>query len=107
MATADLHHKAHAAHGNLGGTHVKQYDNLKTLLKNAKSTTGQDLYAHLQSVFKELIMHYPDQALDKLEEVSYLLKHDGETLSNKQELRLRNFLITEEVKDYVDLAVSQ
>lgn len=63
MATADhqQHHKAHAAHGgNLGGTHVKQYDNLKTLLKNAKSTTGQDLYTHLQSVFKELIMHYPD-----------------------------------------------
>lgn len=29
------------------GTHVKQYDNLKTLLKNAKSTSGQDLYAHL------------------------------------------------------------
>lgn len=37
MATAD-HHKAH--HGSLGGTHVKQYDNLKTLLKNAKSTNG-------------------------------------------------------------------
>ena len=60
MATADNHHKAHIPGQNLGGTHVKQYDNLKTLLKNAKSTSGQDLFTHLQSVFKELIMHYPD-----------------------------------------------
>ena len=59
MATADHHHKAHGSH-SLGGTHVKQYDNLKTLLKNAKSTNGQDLYTHLQEVFKKLILHYPD-----------------------------------------------
>ena len=45
MATA---HDAHKGASNVpAGTHVKQYDNLKTLLKNAKSTTGQDLYAHL------------------------------------------------------------
>jgi hypothetical protein len=30
-----------------GGTHVKQYDNLKNLLKGAKSTSGADLFAHL------------------------------------------------------------
>ena len=52
------HHNPHA-HG-AGGTHVKQYENLKTLLKNAKSTNGQDLFAHLQEVFKKLILHYPD-----------------------------------------------
>ncbi len=55
---------------------MKQYDNLKNLLKGAKSTSGQDLFVHLQETFKRLILHYPgDQALDKLEEVSYLLKH--------------------------------
>jgi hypothetical protein len=59
MATAE-HHKAHHGSHALGGTHVKQYENLKTLLKNAKSTNGQDLYAHLQEVFKKLILHYPD-----------------------------------------------
>ena len=41
-------------------TQVKQFENLKTLLKNAKTSAGQDLYAHLQDVFKKLILHYPD-----------------------------------------------
>jgi hypothetical protein len=41
-------------------TQVKQFENLKTLLKNAKTTTGHDLYQHLQEVFKKLILHYPD-----------------------------------------------
>ena len=59
----------------IGGTHVKQYDNLKSLLKGAKSTTGNDLFAHLQETFKQLILHYPADALEKLEEVSYLLKN--------------------------------
>jgi hypothetical protein len=45
------------------------------LLKGAKSTTGADLFAHLQEVFKKLILHYPADALEKVEEVSYLLKH--------------------------------
>lgn len=77
MATAQENHSPMKVHGSSGpaGTHVKQYDNLKTLLKNAKSTSGNDLYSHLQEVFKKLILHYPDQAFDKLEEVSYLLKN--------------------------------
>jgi len=61
----------------VGGTHVKQYDNLKTLLKGAKTGSGADLYQHLSETFKRLILHYPDDALEKLEEVSYLLKHQG------------------------------
>ena len=37
MATA---HDGHKHGSGPAGTHVKQYDNLKTLLKNAKSTSG-------------------------------------------------------------------
>lgn len=53
----------------------EKFDNLKTLLKNVKNKEDQDLYTHLQEVFKVLILHYPDNALEKLEEVSFLLKH--------------------------------
>ena len=53
----------------------EKFDNLKTLLRNIKNAKGEDLYAHLQEVFKVLILHYPDNALEKLEEVSFLLKN--------------------------------
>ena len=79
---------------------MKQFENLKTLLKNAKSQQGQDLFAHLQDVFKKLIMHYPDQALDKLEEVSYLLKKEHEIIS------LEDFLVTEDSRNYSKVAES-
>ena len=58
MATQDT--KDTKAKLGPGGTQVKQFENLKTLLKNAKSTSGTDLYMHLQEVFKKLILHYPD-----------------------------------------------
>jgi hypothetical protein len=46
-------------------------------------------------VFKQLILHYPEQALEKLEEVSYLIKHNG-----VGGVRLENFLVIEEIKSY-------
>lgn len=79
---------------------MKQYDNLKNLLKGAKSTSGADLFAHLQETFKRLILHYPgEQALDKLEEVSYLLKHqqaDG--------VKITDFLQLEEIHNHSHVA---
>jgi len=68
---------------------VKQFENLKTLLKSNKSKQGGDLHGHLQEVFKRLIMHFPSQALDKLEEVSYLVK-------NNDKLNIGDFLNVEE-----------
>ena len=100
MATAHNEHKGVGVHAG-SATHLKQYENLKTLLKNSKSTAGSDLFNHLQEVFKKLILHYPDQALDKLEEVSYLLKHNGESL------RPSDFLVMDEKRSYEELAVSQ
>ena len=57
----------------------EKFEGLKLVLKNIKSNkTGGDLYQHLQEVFKTLIMHYPNNALEKIEEVSYLIKNKGD-----------------------------
>jgi len=42
-----------------------------------------------------LVLHYPDQALEKLEEVSYLLKHNG-----AGGVRLEDYLVVEEIHNY-------
>jgi hypothetical protein len=77
---------------------LKTFDNLKTLLKNAKSTTGTDLYAHLTEVFNKLILHYPTDSLSKFEEVSYLCKNKS--------LNLEEFLKIDDTKNYSDLAAA-
>jgi hypothetical protein len=71
---------------------------LKTLLKNAKSTSGSDLYQHMTEVFNKLILHYPSDALDKFEEVSYLVKHKN--------LNLNEFLKIDDTRNYSELAAS-
>ncbi len=45
-----------------------------------------------------MILHYPDQAIDKLEEVSYLLKHSPE--------RLSEFLVVDDRRNYEQLALN-
>lgn len=77
---------------------MKNYDNLKTLLKNAKSTSGSDLYQHLTEVFNKLILHYPSDAFDKFEEVSYLCKNKS--------LNLDEFLKIDDTRNYDKLAQS-
>lgn len=75
---------------------LKNYDNLKTLLKNAKSTSGTDLYQHLTEVFNKLILHYPTDALSKFEEVSFLCKNKS--------LNLDDFLKIDDTRNYSQLA---
>ena len=77
---------------------------MKTILKNIKSAKGLDLYQHLQEVFKKLILHYPDQSLEKLEEVSYLLKSaDPEQIKKFLKISdMRNYKdICEQMADYI------
>ena len=40
-----------------------------------KDKNGPSLLQHVRNVFKVLVKHYPNQALQKVEEVSYLLRH--------------------------------
>ena len=65
----------------------EKFEGLKTILKNIKSHKGNDLFTHLQEVFKILILHYPENALEKLEEVSFLLKNT-ETLDISKFLKV-------------------
>jgi len=74
----------------------EKFDGLKTILKNIKSSKGKDLYTHLQEVFKNLILHYPDQSLEKLEEVSYLLK-------NADSYQIEQFLKISDMRNYKDI----
>ena len=60
--------------GETSGQQIKQFDNLRNILKNAKHSSGQDLYTHLVDVMNHIVMHCPDSGLDKFEEISYLLK---------------------------------
>lgn len=53
---------------------MKSVESLKQILKDAKGEKS-DLYTHLLEVFNTLILHYPNDSLDKLEEVSWLTKH--------------------------------
>ena len=68
---------------------IKEYDDLKKILK---SSDGHELYSHLIESFNTLVLHYPDEALDKLEEVSYLLKDSDQS-------KIRQFLNLDNKKD--------
>lgn len=70
----------------------KDVESYKKALKNMKSNKGDDLYTHLIDVFGVLMRHYPDEALDKIEEVSYLCK-------NKDSIKTEEFLkLKEEIR---------
>lgn len=64
---------------------IKQFDNLRTLLRNSKNTAGTDLYQHLVDVVNHIVLHCPDEGLDKFEEISYLIK-------NKESIDMNEFL---------------
>ena len=48
---------------------------MRTLLRNAKNNSGTDLYQHLVDVMNHIVLHCPDDGLEKFEEISYLIKH--------------------------------
>lgn len=84
---------------------IKEYDDLKKILK---SSDGRELYTHLIECFNSLVMHYPDDAMDKFEEVSYLLKDSDKdklrqflNFDNKKDIRAP----TECLKEYIEKAV--
>jgi hypothetical protein len=75
----------------------EKFNKLKDVLSKIKGAEGGDLFTHLQQVFRRLILHYPDQALEKLEEVSYLTK-------NASKLNIEDFLKLSDVRNYKDLS---
>ena len=88
-------------------TMLKDVESYKKLLKDMKSTSGSDLYTHLVEVFGHLMRHYPDQPLDKIEEVSYLVKHKAdykveEFLKLAEQTRYKD--VSESLKEYIQTA---
>lgn len=75
---------------------VKGDANIGKLKNKLQGMNDQDLHTnldnHIQAVFNKLITCYPDQALAKLEEVSYLLKHKPDSLGE--------WLRTEDCRSY-------
>lgn len=58
------------------GQLIKQQDRLKHLLTEAKHNDSiKNLYDHIVEVMDFLVVNYPQDALIKFEEVSYLIKH--------------------------------
>lgn len=83
---------------------IQEYDDLKKILK---SSDGRDLYSHLVECFNNLILYYPDDVLDKFEEVSYLLKDEDKTKMRKflnLDNKVDQKVMTECKKDYINKA---
>ena len=58
---------------------IKEHDRLKQVLTEAKHKTQmKNLYDHIVEVMDFLIVNYPNDALVKFEEVSYLIKQQDE-----------------------------
>jgi hypothetical protein len=43
---------------------------MRSILRSSKSKEGQDLFTHLTDIMNHISTHCPDQAMDKLEEIS-------------------------------------
>jgi hypothetical protein len=70
---------------------LKEQQNILMLLKEPNKTTQgpRSLYDHLSDTLNHLVMYYPDEALQRLEEVSYLLKK-GDTIAIEEFLRIND-----------------
>ena len=71
---------------------VTQSLNLKQRLEKNQKPDSQDLYSHVAKVMAHIVNHCPDQSMNKLEEVSYILK---DPKINKED-----FLKTKIIKGY-------
>jgi hypothetical protein len=52
-------------------------DRIKAQLKQGKEIGGnvpQDVYSHLTEVFNRIVLHHPQDAFDRFEEISHLVK---------------------------------
>ena len=78
----------------LPGQLLKAQEDLATVLKGAKSEDGKsNLHEHIIKVLDKLVASCPDSALERFEEVSYLLKHNDR-------VALEDFIKTAENREY-------
>ena len=78
----------------LPGQLLKAQEDLSTVLKGAKQEGGKtNLHEHIIAVLDKLVVSCPDRALERFEEVSYLLK-------NNDKFALEDFIKTAENRNY-------
>lgn len=80
----------------------KEMSNLSQFLQEQrprKDKSGNSLMQHVKKTFQILVRHYPTQALQKFEEVSYLVKHSNE-------IDLEKFLRMSDTHNYSEVAKS-
>lgn len=76
------------------GALIREQDQLRQLLISSKRNDQiKNLYDHIVEVMDFLVVHYPQDAILKFEEVSYLIKTGDEA-------KLKQFLKTQESKRY-------
>jgi hypothetical protein len=78
-------------------TKFKHFGNLRAELENKKSPVDsvQNLYDHMSKVMDHIILHCPNEALNKLEEISYLIKNDDKyAIQNFLELHKKHLYAT-------------
>jgi len=84
------------------------FSHLRTELENIKSTSGDNLYAHLKKVFEHLVLHSPDKALDRFEEISHMIKHNMDPNQFIKCLDIRNYLeVSKDQEEYVKKVAEQ
>ena len=71
------------------------FNYLRRELDNIRSPSGESLYEHIKRVFEHLILHNPDRALERFEEISYMIK---------KKMDVGEFLKMEDVRDYKPVA---
>lgn len=72
----------------------KEFDELKVYLSMQKcQNEDNNLYNHISEIMNHIIIHCPDEALNKIEEISFLLK-------NSDQFTIQEFLLTNKIKNY-------
>ena len=63
----------------------KEFAELKSHLSQCKNANGDSLYTHVSDILQHIVVHCPGDALNKFEEISYLIK-------NKKEKQIEEWL---------------
>lgn len=69
----------------------KEFESLTVVLKSQKQGQNPNinLHKHINEVMNHIVLHCPTEALNKLEEISYLIKH-GDTLAIEDFLKVND-----------------
>ena len=82
------------AKDHIPGQLIKEQDKLRNLLEaNRHVNSSKNLYEHVIDVMDFLVVNYPFEALEKFEEVSYLIKQGSIE-------KIEKFLCTEDRRNY-------